>query len=46
MADERRIVIVTGGNGGMGFETCRRLGQLGHTVILTARDSRAGHEAA
>jgi NAD(P)-dependent dehydrogenase (short-subunit alcohol dehydrogenase family) len=41
MADERRIAIVTGGN----RETCRRLGQLGYRVILTARDRQAGREA-
>ena len=46
MADERRIAIVTGGNRGMGLETCRRLGQIGYTVILTARDPQAGREAA
>jgi NAD(P)-dependent dehydrogenase (short-subunit alcohol dehydrogenase family) len=45
MADERRIAIVTGGNRGMGLETCRRLGQLGYRVILTARDPQAGREA-
>jgi NAD(P)-dependent dehydrogenase (short-subunit alcohol dehydrogenase family) len=46
MSDERRIAIVTGGNRGMGLETCRRLGQIGYTVILTARDPQAGREAA
>jgi NAD(P)-dependent dehydrogenase (short-subunit alcohol dehydrogenase family) len=37
---------VTGGNRGMGFETCRQLGRLGQTVILAARDPQAGREAA
>jgi NAD(P)-dependent dehydrogenase (short-subunit alcohol dehydrogenase family) len=46
MADERRIAIVTGGNRGMGLETCRQLGQLGYRVILAARDPQAGREAA
>jgi NAD(P)-dependent dehydrogenase (short-subunit alcohol dehydrogenase family) len=46
LADQRRIAIVTGGNRGMGFETCRQLGRLGHTVILAARDPQAGREAA
>jgi len=27
---------VTGGNRGLGFETCRQLAQLGLTVILSA----------
>src|SRR5215204_5675834 len=45
MAAERPIAIVTGGNRGIGFDTCRRLGQLGHTVLLTVRDPQAGREA-
>lgn len=46
LAGEHRIAVVTGGNRGMGFETCRRLGRLGHQVILGARDVLAGREAA
>jgi NAD(P)-dependent dehydrogenase (short-subunit alcohol dehydrogenase family) len=46
MSDERRIAIVTGGNRGMGFETCRQLGRLGYRVILAARDPQVGREAA
>ncbi|HET8794253.1 MAG TPA: SDR family oxidoreductase [Nitrososphaeraceae archaeon] len=39
---EKRICLVSGGNRGMGFETCHQLAQLGHTVILTARNSTKG----
>ncbi len=45
MADEK-IAIVTGGNRGMGFETCRQLGRLGFKVILCCRDPQAGELAA
>jgi NAD(P)-dependent dehydrogenase (short-subunit alcohol dehydrogenase family) len=37
---------VTGGNRGLGFETCRQLAQLGLTVILSAQDTTKGELAA
>lgn len=42
---DRRIAVVTGGNRGIGFEICRRLGRAGWHVVLCARDARAGNEA-
>lgn len=44
--DDKRLVIVTGGNRGIGFEVCRELGRLGYTVILTSRDAEKGQAAA
>jgi NAD(P)-dependent dehydrogenase (short-subunit alcohol dehydrogenase family) len=38
--------VVTGGNRGMGFETCRQLGQRGARVVLTSRDPAKGEAAA
>lgn len=35
---KRKIALVTGGNRGLGYETCRQLAQLGLTVLLGARD--------
>jgi NAD(P)-dependent dehydrogenase (short-subunit alcohol dehydrogenase family) len=46
MNPEKRICLVSGGNRGIGFETCHQLAQLGHTVILTARNSTKGKIAA
>jgi NAD(P)-dependent dehydrogenase (short-subunit alcohol dehydrogenase family) len=46
MTAEKKIALVTGGNRGLGFETCRQLSQLGLTVILSARDATKGEIAA
>ncbi|MGV9797073.1 SDR family NAD(P)-dependent oxidoreductase [Mycobacterium sp. NPDC003449] len=39
-------VLITGGNKGLGYETARRLGELGWRVFLGARDEVLGREAA
>jgi NAD(P)-dependent dehydrogenase (short-subunit alcohol dehydrogenase family) len=41
-----KIAVVTGGNRGMGFETCRQLGRRGARVIVTSRDPAKGETAA
>jgi NAD(P)-dependent dehydrogenase (short-subunit alcohol dehydrogenase family) len=41
-----KVAVVTGGNRGMGFETCRQLGRRGARVVLTSRDSEKGEAAA
>lgn len=43
---KNKIALVTGANRGLGFETCLQLGQLGLTVILSARDLIKGQLAA
>lgn len=40
-----KIVLITGGNKGLGKEIGRQLGLLGYTVVLTARDKQAGAAA-
>lgn len=37
---------MTGGNRGLGYETCRQLAQLGLKVLLGARDLTKGKSAA
>jgi NAD(P)-dependent dehydrogenase (short-subunit alcohol dehydrogenase family) len=41
-----RIAIVTGGNRGLGLETCRQLAQRGDRVIITSRNQAKGRAAA
>ena len=40
------ITLITGGNKGLGYESARRLIELGHTVYIGARDSGRGEKAA
>src|ERR671926_506575 len=47
MSDKRsKIALVTGGNRGLGYETCRQLAELGLKVLLGARDLSKGKSAA
>lgn len=42
---ERKVILVTGSNKGIGFEIVRQLAKLDHKVILSARDEAKGLEA-
>lgn len=41
-----KVAFITGANRGIGYETAKRLGELGITVILGVRDQDKGQEAA
>lgn len=44
-ARSEKVALVTGANRGLGLETCRRLTEMGHAVILTSRDKIKGKAA-
>ncbi|MCB9232965.1 MAG: SDR family oxidoreductase [Bacteroidia bacterium] len=44
--EKGKIILVTGANRGIGRKICRQLAELGHQVILTARNLEKGREAA
>jgi retinol dehydrogenase-14 len=41
-----RMVLVTGGTGGIGYQTARALAQIGARVLITGRETEAGEQAA
>lgn len=41
-----KIVLITGANKGIGFETARAIARAGHTVLMSARDPERGRTAA
>ena len=41
-----KVVLITGGNKGLGKEIGRQLGAKGYTVVITARNEQAGSAAA
>jgi NAD(P)-dependent dehydrogenase (short-subunit alcohol dehydrogenase family) len=41
-----KVALITGANKGLGKEIGRQLGELGYTVVITARDGQAGAAAA
>jgi NAD(P)-dependent dehydrogenase (short-subunit alcohol dehydrogenase family) len=45
MMDNGRIVLVSGGNRGIGLEVCRQLAERGYTVVMGSRDEEKGRVA-
>ncbi|MNI14684.1 3-oxoacyl-[acyl-carrier-protein] reductase FabG [compost metagenome] len=41
-----KTILITGANKGIGYETARQLGVLGHRILIGARDEQRGSEAA
>ncbi|HMJ49593.1 MAG TPA: SDR family oxidoreductase [Burkholderiales bacterium] len=45
MKEQKPVIVVSGGNRGIGFEICRQLASRGAQVVLTARKPDAGEQA-
>jgi NAD(P)-dependent dehydrogenase (short-subunit alcohol dehydrogenase family) len=43
--DKSKIVLITGGNKGIGLETARQLGKMGYEILLGSRNEKRGLEA-
>ncbi|MDT3499192.1 SDR family NAD(P)-dependent oxidoreductase, partial [Bacillus toyonensis] len=43
---QNKIALITGANKGIGFETARQLGAQGFTILVGARNTERGTEAA
>ena len=43
---DNKVAVVTGGNRGLGLETCRQLARVGAEVVLASRDPQKGETAA
>ena len=46
MSTSEPIIVVTGGNRGIGRELCRQLADEGYSVVLGSRDLRRGEQTA
>ena len=46
MTTNMKIALITGANKGIGLEIARQLAQLGHGVLIGARDAQRGESAA
>ncbi|TVP62723.1 MAG: SDR family oxidoreductase [Nodularia sp. (in: Bacteria)] len=46
MNSTQKVAVITGGNRGLGFASCRQLAKQGYEVILTSRDEAKGKTAA
>jgi NAD(P)-dependent dehydrogenase (short-subunit alcohol dehydrogenase family) len=42
---EKKVIVITGGTGGIGFQSAAQLAELGHCIVITGRNKQRGEEA-
>lgn len=45
MKAEKKVIVITGGTGGIGFQSAAQLAKMGHCIVVTGRNKQRGEEA-
>jgi len=45
MEGEKKVIVITGGTGGIGFQSAAQLAEMGHCIVVTGRNQQRGEAA-